>query len=178
MTFSARTGPAPGCPVGCMPCGPQMVPIAPGPAAVQPVFGPDRIGQLGDVSDIGSTPPRQPRRRKAPTLWQSSWAAGSSLALGIFTLANFFSYSRNPWWLHLAVGLCFVLGGLANLQSALKLRRNRRPVIRSYVGSFQDQDEKRSLFVDLVTAPAEHGACQKPGQTSNGAGFPERGGKK
>ncbi len=90
------------------------------------MFGPERTGQLGVVSDVRQASPRQPRRRKAPTLWQSSWAAFSSLVLGAFTLADFFGYGRNPWWVHLVVGLFFVLVGLANLQSALKLRRNRR----------------------------------------------------
>ena len=67
-------------------------------------------------------------------MWQSSWAAFSSLVLGAFTLADFFGSGRNPWWLHLVVGLFFVLVGLANLQRALKLRRNRRRLADSATG--------------------------------------------
>jgi hypothetical protein len=98
------------------------------------VFGPERTGQVGAVPGVRRIPPKQPRPRKASTVWQSSWAAFSSLVLGAFTLADFFGSGRNPWWLHLVVGLFFVLVGLANLQRALKLRRDRRRLADAATG--------------------------------------------
>jgi hypothetical protein len=104
----------------------RVVPRRAWPGGCPAVFGPEHTGQLGVMSDMGPASPQQPRRRKAPTLWQSSWGAVSSLGFGVVTLGNFFSPGRGPWWLHLVFGSLFVLFGLANLRNALKILRNRR----------------------------------------------------
>lgn len=104
----------------------RVVPRCAWPGGCPAVFDPEHTGQLWVMSDMGPASPQQSRRRKAPTLWQSSYAAVSSLVLGICWLANVFGHRRGPWWLHLVFGLFLVLVGLVNLRSALKIRRNRR----------------------------------------------------
>ena len=116
-----------GCSVWYIPDGLQICPAR----RLSSVFVPEHTGQLGVMSDVGPAPPQQPRRRKAPTLWQSSWAAASSLFLGICWLANVFGHPRGPWWLHLVFGVFLVMVGLVNLRSALKIRRNQRRIADS-----------------------------------------------
>jgi hypothetical protein len=106
------------------------------PGSYPAVFGPERTGQRVIVSNVTQTPPQQPwwRRGQKASVWQSSWAAVSSLFLGSIELTNIAGFTRGPWWLHLTIGLFFVLLGLVNLRSALKLYRNRRRPADSATG--------------------------------------------